>query len=60
MGAWSASLQPFESMVSSKIANFRWNKASVLIPGPVEQVKFLRCQLRVEDVTLPAATEKVR
>jgi hypothetical protein len=24
MQAWSASLQPFESMISSKIANFRW------------------------------------
>lgn len=58
MGAWSASLQPFESMVSAKISNFRWNSASVLIPGPIENVKFLRCQLRVEDVTLPAATEK--
>jgi hypothetical protein len=57
MGAWSASLQPFESMVSSQISNFRWNSASVLIPGPPEKVKFLRCQLRVEDVTLPAATE---
>lgn len=56
MAAWSGSLQPFESMISSKISNFRWNKASILVPGKVEEVKFLRCQLRVEDVTLPAAT----
>jgi|GEM_PF-456039 hypothetical protein len=56
MQVWSASLQPFESMIASKISNFRWNKTSILIPGPVETVKFLRCQLRVEDVTLPAAT----
>jgi hypothetical protein len=55
MQVWSASLQPFESMISSKISNFRWNKATILIPGPVENVKFLRCQLRIEDVTLPAA-----
>lgn len=56
MQVWSTSLQPFESMISSKISNFRWNKTTVLIPGPVENVKFLRCQLRIEDVTLPAAT----
>lgn len=56
MQVWSTSLQPFESMISSKISNFRWNKTTILIPGPVENVKFLRCQLRVEDVTLPAAT----
>lgn len=58
MQQWSAKLQPFESMISSKVANFRWNKASILIPGKVEDIKFLRCQLRVEDVTLPAATDK--
>ncbi len=56
MQVWSASLQPFESMISSKISSFRWNKTTILIPGPVENVKFLRCQLRIEDVTLPAAT----
>lgn len=56
MAAWTASLQPFESMISTKIANFRWNKATILVPGKVDEVKFLRCQLRVEDVTLPAAT----
>ncbi len=56
MAVWSGSLQPFESMISSKISNFRWNKATILVPGKVEDVKFLRCQLRVEDVTLPAAT----
>ena len=56
MQVWSTSLQPFESIISSKISNFRWNKTTILIPGPVENVKFLRCQLRVEDVTLPAAT----
>ena len=58
MQAWSASLQPFESMISSKIANFRWNKCMIIFPGPVENVKFLRYQLRIEDVTLPAATDK--
>jgi hypothetical protein len=56
MQVWTTSLQPFESMISSKISNFRWNKTTILIPGPVENVKFLRCQLRIEDVTLPAAT----
>ncbi len=59
MGDWSAKLQPFESMISSDVANFRWNSTSVLIPCPLEQAQFLRCQLRVEDVTLPAATDKV-
>ena len=57
MQVWSASLQPFESMISSKISNFRWSKSTILIPGPIENVKFLRCQLRIEDVTLPAATD---
>lgn len=57
LAAWSASLQQFESMISSKISNFRWSKATILVPGKVEEVKFLRCQLRVEDVTLPAAVE---
>ena len=56
MQVWSTSLQPFESMISSKISNFRWNKTTILIPGPVENVRFVRCQLRIEDVTLPAAT----
>lgn len=55
MAAWGASLQPFEAMISTKISNFRWSKATILVPGKVEDVKFLRCQLRVEDVTLPAA-----
>lgn len=58
MSAWSASLQPFESMISSEIANFRWNKTTILVPTTDEEVKFLRCQLRVEDVTLPAATDR--
>lgn len=58
MRAWSAALQPFDAMVSSKISNFRWNRTTILIPGEEDQVKFLRCQLRVEDVTLPAATDK--
>ncbi len=56
MQVWSASLIPFDSMISSKISNFRWNKTTILIPGPVEKVQFIRCQLRIEDVTLPAAT----
>jgi hypothetical protein len=55
MAAWSGSLQPFEAMIPAKISNFRWSKATVLMPGKVEEVKFLRCQLRIEDVTLPAA-----
>lgn len=57
MQVWSESLQPFESMISSEISNFRWNKSTILIPGPIEKVKFLRCQLRIEDVTLPAAVK---
>lgn len=56
MAVWSGKLQPFESMISTKISSFRWNKTSILVPGKVEDVKFLRCQLRIEDVTLPAAT----
>ena len=58
MRDWSASLKPFEAMVSSKISNFRWNRTTILIPGEEDHVKFLRCQLRVEDVTLPAATDR--
>lgn len=58
MKEWSAKLRPFESMISSKVANFRWNKTTVLVPSTGEEVGFLRCQLRVEDVTLPAATDK--
>lgn len=55
MAAWTESLQPFEGMISSKISNFRWSKATILLPGKAEDVKFIRCQLRIEDVTLPAA-----
>lgn len=55
MAAWTESLQPFEGMISTKISNFRWSKATILLPGKAEDVKFLRCQLRIEDVTLPAA-----
>jgi hypothetical protein len=58
MQSWSASLQPFEGMISSKLSNFRWNRATILVPGEEDEVKFLRCQLRIEDVTLPAATER--
>ena len=58
MRAWSAALQPFESAIPDKIFNFRWNKTSILIPGPEDKVKFLRCQLRIKDVTLPAATDR--
>lgn len=58
MSSWSASLQPFESLISTKVANFRWSRATILIPGKVDEVKFLRCQLRIEDVSLPAATEE--
>ncbi|MAS94354.1 MAG: hypothetical protein CMO55_14240 [Verrucomicrobiales bacterium] len=58
MEKWSSELKPFESMISSKVSNFRWNKVSILIPGQAEDIKFLRCQLRIEDVTLPAATDK--
>ncbi len=52
---WTDSLQPFDAMISSKLSAFRWNKAVITVPGPPEQVKFLRCQLRVENVTLPNA-----
>ena len=58
MEKWSSELKPFESMISSKVSNFRWNKVSILIPGQAEDIKFLHCQLRIEDVTLPAATDK--
>ena len=57
MQVWSEALQPFESMISSEISNFRWSKSSILIPGTVQNVKFIRCQLRIEDVTLPAAAK---
>ncbi len=58
MQEWSAKLKPFESMISSKVANFRWNRTTILVPSTSVEVGFLRCQLRVEDVTLPAATDK--
>lgn len=53
---WSDSLQPFEAAVTSKLSAFRWNRASIVIPGSLEDVEFLRCQLRVEIVTLPSAS----
>ncbi len=55
MAAWTEPLQPFEGMISTKISNFRWSKSTILLPGKAEDVEFLRCQLRIEDVTLPAA-----
>lgn len=58
MQHWSASLEPFEAMISDKLANFRWSKATILVPGPPDRVEFLRCQLRIEDVTLPAAASR--
>ena len=30
---------------------------SILVPGPPEEVKFLRARLRIENVTLPQATD---
>lgn len=58
MQNWNAALQPFEAMISDKLSNFRWNRTTIVIPGPEDQVKFLRCQLRIEDVALPAATAR--
>ena len=50
---WMDSLQPFDARISSKLSQFRWNKATITIPGPPKNVKFLRCKMRVEAVTLP-------
>lgn len=55
LAEWTSSLIPFESRISAKISNFRWSKASILIPAEPESVKFLRCQMRIDDVSLPAA-----
>ncbi len=55
---WTNSLQPFETAVTSKLSSFRWNRASVVIPGTLDNVEFLRCQLRIEVVTLPNASGK--
>ncbi|MDF1754704.1 MAG: hypothetical protein P1U89_18105 [Verrucomicrobiales bacterium] len=58
LDAWTASLKPFSAQIDSKVSSFRWNEASVLIPGPPGEVKFLRAQLRIENVTLPHAKDK--
>jgi len=55
---WTESLQPFEASIDSKLSAFRWNRASILVPGPLEEVKFLRCQFRIEVVTLPSASQR--
>ncbi|MDF1815095.1 MAG: hypothetical protein P1V20_23025 [Verrucomicrobiales bacterium] len=55
---WTSSLKPFSAQIDSKISSFRWNEASVLIPGAPGEVKFLRAQLRIENVTLPHATDR--
>lgn len=55
---WTASLKPFSAQIDSKVSSFRWNEASILIPGPPSEVKFLRAQLRIENVTLPHVKEK--
>ncbi len=52
---WTNTLLPFDSNVEMKLSSFRWNKATIIVPGPPEKVKFLRAQLRVENVTLPNA-----
>ena len=57
MQNWTANLEPFEALISSQLSNFRWNQANILVPGPPEKVEFLRCKLRVEDISLPAATD---
>lgn len=54
---WTAGLKPFNSQITSKLSSFRWNTASILVPGPPEEVKFLRARLRIENVTLPQATD---
>lgn len=55
---WTDSLQPFEAVVTSKLPSFRWNRASIVVPGSLEDVEFLRCRLRVEGVSLPSASER--
>ncbi len=55
---WTTSLKPFTAQIDSKISSFRWNEATVLIPGPPSEVKFFRVQLRIENVTLPHAKDQ--
>lgn len=57
---WTSGLKPFDSQIDSKISSFRWNQVSIVVPGPATEVKFLRAQLRVENVTLPHVNVKGR
>ncbi len=54
---WTAQLKPFNAQIDTKLDPFRWNSASILVPGSVSDVKSLRAQLRIENVTLPQASE---
>ncbi len=56
MTEWTAKLQPFEGMISNKLAGLRKNKATILIPAPADQVHFLRGSLQIETLSLPEAT----
>lgn len=50
---WMGQLQPFESTVSGKLRPGKWSSVSILVPGTVSDVKFLRAGLDVQYVTLP-------
>ncbi len=58
MTLWTNQLLPFEGMISTKLAGLRKNRATILIPAAADQVQFIRCQLRIETLSLPEATEK--
>lgn len=50
---WTESVKPFNAQITSKIAALQWSQATIIIPGSVDEVKTLRAQLRIENVTLP-------
>ncbi|MEM9281545.1 MAG: hypothetical protein AAGA96_06965 [Verrucomicrobiota bacterium] len=56
MTEWTATLQPFDAMISPKLSGLRTSKATILIPAPADQVQFLRCRLVIEAISLPEAT----
>ncbi len=55
---WTSGLKPFDAQITTQLSSFRWNRASILVPGPVDEVKFLRARLRIENVTLPNAASR--
>jgi len=57
MAEWTTQLQPFEATISDKLFGLRKTKTTIVVPSPKGEIKFLRCRLEIDSLSLPKAGE---